>query len=235
MPWTLLQNALTTSGGGTLAAVVNKVWSAVGVRRDGSPVDPQQSVRFTVAIVALAAKLSKADGVSTHIEADVFRRLFKVPEAEQVSVERLFDLAKQDTAGFESYAGRVGALLGDDADLKRDVLENLFAIAAADEVLHSAEDRYLAIVAARFGMSPADLASVRARFVKDESDPYTVLGVERGASPDDIRSRYLWLVKHYHPDVLAGRGLPPGVIERATSKMAEINDAYAKISQETVA
>jgi DnaJ like chaperone protein len=234
MPWKLLQSALATSGSGTLATLIGNVLSAVGVRRGPSSVDPQQSVRFTVAIVALAAKLSKADGVSTRIEAEVFHRLFRIAEADQPAVERLFNLAKQDTSGFESYADKIGQLLGDDADLKRDVLENLFVIAAADEVLHHAEDRFLATVANRIGMSAAELASVRARYVLDDADPYVVLGVERGDSPSVIRARYLWLVKHYHPDLLASRGLPLGAIERATDKLAAINDAYAAITRETV-
>lgn len=53
-------------------------------------------------------------------------------------------------------------------------------------------------------------------------DPYTVLGVSRNASEDEIKSAYRKLAKKYHPD------LNPGD-EAAAAKMKEINAAYDQI------
>ena len=53
-------------------------------------------------------------------------------------------------------------------------------------------------------------------------DPYSVLGVSRNASEDEIKSAYRKLAKKYHPD------LNPGD-ERAAAKMKEINAAYDQI------
>jgi DnaJ-class molecular chaperone len=52
-----------------------------------------------------------------------------------------------------------------------------------------------------------------------ERDPYQVLGVQRGASEDDIKQAYRRLAKQYHPD------LHPGD-QNAARKMNEINEAY---------
>ena len=50
-------------------------------------------------------------------------------------------------------------------------------------------------------------------------NPYAVLGLEPGATDDEIKKKYRTLVKQYHPD------LHPDDPE-AARKMSEINDAY---------
>ncbi len=53
-------------------------------------------------------------------------------------------------------------------------------------------------------------------------DPYKVLGLERGASDEEVKQAYRRLAKKYHPD------LNPGDQE-AARKMQEINEAYDQI------
>lgn len=53
-------------------------------------------------------------------------------------------------------------------------------------------------------------------------DPYKVLGVERGASDEEIKKAYRRLAKKYHPDANPGD-------QQAARKMQEINAAYDQI------
>jgi hypothetical protein len=55
---------------------------------------------------------------------------------------------------------------------------------------------------------------------------YSILGVPSTASPEEIRQRYLRLVKQWHPDKW---GSDPTAQWRATEKMKALNDAYAHI------
>src|SRR5690349_2512537 len=98
--WQLIGTALD-SGAGAASAVFD--WAGGLLAGIGDPVARRQ-VAFSMAMIALSAKMAKADGVVTVEEVAVFRTLFAVPEGEARNVARLFDLAKRDIAGFETYA-----------------------------------------------------------------------------------------------------------------------------------
>ncbi len=189
-------------------------------------------VAFTIALIALSAKMAKSDGLVTDDEVAAFRRVCTFPESEAANVRHVFDIAKQDVAGYEAYAQRVGRMLADEPQLKRDVLEGLFVIAAADGVLHEREDRYLADVARLMGLSASELAWVRGLFVQSEADPYLTLGLTPAASAADIKTRHRALVVEHHPDKLIGRGVPREFIALAERKLAAINSAFDVLARE---
>ena len=72
--------------------------------RDDRTIRERDQVAFTIGVIALAAKLAKADGTVTRDEVEIFKRVFPVPREEEANVGHLFNLAKQDVAGFDSYA-----------------------------------------------------------------------------------------------------------------------------------
>jgi DnaJ like chaperone protein len=204
---------------------------ALTASRDSSG-DGRQTVAFTMAVIALGAKMAKADGIVSPIEVEAFYQVFKTDAADAVHVAKVFELAQRDIAGFETYATQIRGLLGGDELLLRSVLESLFFIASADRALHPGEDHFLKTVAARFGLSDSTYRHVRAQFVEDDGAPYDVLGLDPSVSDADLKVRHRKLVRENHPDLLMGRGLPPEMIEVANRKLAAINAAYATLMAE---
>jgi DnaJ like chaperone protein len=191
-----------------------------------------QNAAFTSAFVALAAKMAKADGVAVRVEKEAFERFLETPPGEILNVRRLYDLAKEDAAGYETYAERIGNLLRDESGLKRSVLECLIYIACADGVLHPEEDAFLATVAGKFGYSPAEYRRIRALFVRDSESPYEILGLPPDTPGPAIKTHYRRLVSEIHPDRLAAAGAEPAIVKAATAKLATINAAYEAILAE---
>lgn len=56
-------------------------------------------------------------------------------------------------------------------------------------------------------------------------DPYTILGVSRSATDDEVKRAYREMARKYHPDRNGGSA-------EAEEKMKEINAAYAQIVAE---
>jgi DnaJ like chaperone protein len=194
--------------------------------------ETRRQVAFTVALVALAAKMAKADGVVMHSEVDALGALVRVPDDEAVNVRRLFDLAKRDVAGYDAYARRVAALYADEPAVLVDVLDGLFAIAKADGSVHEAELAFLTSVGAIFGISGVAFEQVAVRHVVPEGgDPYAILGVGRDWPREAIRRQYLKLVADHHPDRAIARGLPPDFLVIANDRMAAINRAWEAIER----
>ena len=184
-------------------------------------------------MIALGAKMAKADGVVTSDEIKAFREVFHIPQNDMKNVGRIFDQAKQDVNGYEVYAGQVSQIFASKPQVLEDLLEGLFHIAKADKVIHEAELQFLKNVAKIFGLSQEDFLRIKEGHLnKGRVDPYKVLGLNKDSSDEDIRNCYKKLVKDNHPDALIAQGMPEEFIKVANDKLAVINDAYDQIEKE---
>ncbi len=220
--WSRIAAALSAlASGESLGDVFDRLRSA-----------PERSVAFTIAVIALGAKVSKADGQVTRDEVAAFRQVFSIPKEEEANAARVFNLARQDVAGFEEYAARIGRMFSDRPDVLTDLLEGLFHIAMADGEYHPAEDDFLARVAGIFEIPDLEFRRLRARFVPDAApDPFAVLGVPPDASMEDIRRVWRQLVRDSHPDRMIARGLPEEAVKMAEKRLIAINRAWEEISE----
>jgi DnaJ like chaperone protein len=193
---------------------------------------PQRSIAFTIAVIALGAKMAKADGQVTRDEVTAFREVFHIPREEEANAARLFNLARQDVAGFEEYAHRVARMFDSAEGTLTDLIEGLFYIAVADGEYHPSEDDFLHRVATIFGLSERDFRSIRTRFVPDaEPDPYQVLGIDADATLTQAREAWRRMVRESHPDRVMARGLPEEAIRMAEKRMIAVNRAWEQISR----
>ena len=191
---------------------------------------PERSVAFAIAVIALGAKMAKADGMVTRDEVTAFREIFTIPKSEEANAARVFNLARQDVAGFEEYATRIGNMFDDGHAALVDLLEGLFHIAMADGEYHPNENEFLKRVAEIFGVETRDFRSIRARFVPDaRPDPFEVLGADPDASPEYIRAAWRRLVRESQPDVMLARGVPEEAVKLAEKRLIAINRAWEEI------
>ena len=226
--WNRMTNAVATAvRGGTLADIIGQM-----TEQALQPGGPQTDVRFTIALIALCAKMARSDGAVTVDEVEAFKRIVHVPPAEEANVRRVFDLAKQDVLGFEAYARQIGKLLAGEPQLLRDVVEALCVIAAADGVLHEKEDEFLKTAAEYLGVRDSEMRYIRSLFVRDAASPYEVLELLPSASNAAIKARHRKLVIAHHPDKLIGRGVPAEFVRVAEKRLAAINAAYDTVARE---
>jgi DnaJ like chaperone protein len=222
--WTRIAHAISSVGDSItafLARVVN------------TRAEPEKSLAFTIGVIALGAKMAKADGIVTGDEVTAFRQVFHVPETELAGVARVFNLAKQDVAGYDAYARQLSRLFAGRQQVLEDLLDSLFHIAKADGAVHERELAFLEDVAAIFGFSKASFNCIKSRHVvASRSDPYVVLGIAPSATSEEIRQHYRKLVRDNHPDRHIAAGVPEEMIEVATEKLARINAAYDAVERE---
>lgn len=220
--WTRIAEALAALRAGEgLAAVFDRLRST----------PPDRSIGFTIAVIALGAKLAKADGQVTRDEVRAFRAVFVIPPGEESHAALVYNLARQDVAGFDAYARQIARLFAGDPAPLSDLLEGLFHIAMADGDYHPGENDFLARVAEIFAIDAPTFARLRARFVPDaEQDPYAILGVAPEAPLTEIRTAWRRLVRDSHPDRAIARGLPPEAVALAEKRLLAVNRAMETIS-----
>jgi DnaJ like chaperone protein len=220
--WLRIAEALSAlTSGETLATVFEKLRTP-----------PERSVAFAIAIIALSAKMAKADGQVTRDEVTAFREVFHIPREEEANAARVYNLARQDVAGFEEYATSIARMFDGTQTTLCDLLEGLFHIAVADGAYHPNEDDFLARVAQIFGITDREFKGLRTRFVPDaEPDPWNVLGVDSDTPIEDVRLAWRQLVKNSHPDSMMARGVPEEAIKLAEKKLIAVNHAWETIRE----
>lgn len=220
-------------------SIWSRISAALAALRDGEPLSavfdrlrspPERSVAFTIGVIALGAKLAKADGAVTRGEVAMFRAIFTIPPGEEANAARVFNLARQDVAGFDAYARKLAAMFPPGDPVLRDLLEGLFHVAIADGDFHPAEEEFLHEVARIFGLTEACFRALKARVVPGaEPDPFEVLELPASASLSDARRAFRRMVRDSHPDVLRARGVPEEAVRVAETRLKALNRAWEAV------
>lgn len=193
---------------------------------------PEKSVAFTIAVIGLGAKMAKADGLVTKDEVAAFRQVFQIPTRDAAQAAIVFNLARQDVAGYEVYASKIAKMFTTETAVLEDLIEGLFYIAMADGHYHPNENDYVHHVSKIFGIDEIVYRSFRTRFVPDAPpDAYDVLGVTPQTPLSEIRKVWRQKIRETHPDQMMARGLPEEAITMATKRMIAINKAWEDISE----
>lgn len=226
--WTQIGDFVATIASQALSVAVESIRTFF----EGDPITRKQ-VAFSIAIIALSAKMAKADGIVSESEVNAFRELFEVPADEAKHVARVYNLAKQDVAGFDAYARQMKNLFPDDDDILRDVVDGLFHIAKADGIIHEKELSFVEIVADVFEIDSKTYQGIKLRHVMpEEGDPYLALGASNDWSNEELKKHYRKLVMENHPDRMIARGVPEEFMKIANDRIASINLSWDHIRKE---
>jgi len=116
--WTRISEALgALRKGESLSAVFDRLRAP-----------PERSVAFAIAVIALGAKMAKADGLVTRDEVTAFREVFHIAQEDAADAARVFNLARTDVAGFHDYAQRIQQMFADDPATLTDLILSLIHI-----------------------------------------------------------------------------------------------------------
>ena len=111
-----------------------------------------KSIVFTAGVIALSAKMAKADGKVKKEEILTFRKLVQIPRDNINQVSKLWELAKETTDGYELYAKQIYSLFRNQPEILERILDILFEIAKSDGNIALTEANYLKNVSNIFNL-----------------------------------------------------------------------------------
>ncbi len=217
------------------------LWQTIlgaGARMFGPPQSPDgagtpgriDEAGLVAALVALGAKMAKADGQVRREEVAAFKRVFQANAENEAGIARFFDLARQTTLGYERYARIIAKRFRAQPAALEDVMDGLFHIALADGIVTDEEMAFLERVGDIFGFSEREFSRIKIAHMGRASDnPYLILGVDEDISDADLKRAYRRMASANHPDKMIARGLPKELMGLANHKMAMVNRAYSEV------
>ncbi len=204
----------------------------------GRRVSPQQRAQMTFFIGAfsMSAKVAAADGNVSQAEMKRVQEFMEKdlqldPQSKGVA-ERIFHTALSQDQPYEQLAQQFFGEFRSQPQILELLIDFLYRIAAEDGGVTSAEEDLIQRAARIFQFSQARIDNIRKRYVASAEKHYAVLGVSPNDSNDSIKKAYRQLVREYHPDTIASKGLPDEFNKFAADKFREIQEAYEAVRQE---
>lgn len=202
----------------------------------------EDGLDFLSDLIALMAKIAKADGYVTQDEANFVTEImnaWELPEEKKRRLRRVFNTSKNSHVPYQFYVKRLAYYYDFPLEIREDILQTLATFAIIDNNLTDAEQEILVSLERAFGLQGvlyAFFSEYRANAENVNSDDtleqcYRTLGCKPDDSDDEVRKAYHRLCKKFHPDTLAGRNVDASVIENAKHKMQQINAAYDRIKE----
>ncbi len=200
-------------------------------------------------IVSLMAKVAKADGRVSELEAELISNtlteLSSVFENSSAVREELKEIYKSELKTFSNtieIANKYYLLTRGDYRQRVLLLEYLLNLAFIDNDFRDEERMICEDIAEALKIKREDFEEIVKRFEKFYAEKYNhqvnslenaykILNATKSDDMDTIKAKYKKLVRENHPDLLMGKGADQSTIEKATQKLQEINEAYEIIKR----
>jgi DnaJ like chaperone protein len=196
----------------------------------------QAQMTFFVATFSMLGKLAKADGHVSREELttidNFMTRTLKLGIQEKQFATRIVNTAANSSESFEKFADQFYSAFKTQPQLLNTMMDILLQVSIADKVLSPEEEKLINQAASTFNISSTALDNMKSRYFSSTEKYYSTIGCRRSDSVDTIKKNYKKLVKDYHPDSIASKGLPEEFTKFASEKFRELNSAYEKIREE---
>lgn len=200
-------------------------------------------------LVALMSKVAKADGKVSELEAEVLKHTFSdisshFENNEEIR-EKLKKIYTEEKETFEntiSIAEKLYKLTANSYEKRVQVLEYLINLAFIDQDFSEAEQMIIEDIAQALKISSKDYNNIINKFKsfyanaassaeQTLEEAYNILGLKSNDDDKTLKNTYRALVKKHHPDIISGQGAAQNIIDQATKKLQEINEAYEMIKK----
>jgi len=201
-------------------------------------------------LVSLMAKVAKADGKVGELEAEILKHTFTdisthFENSQEVrdGLKKLYDSEKDNFQNLITICNRLFTLTKHDYNKRLKYLEYMLNLAFIDGDFSKQEQEITEDIAQALKIESKDyinLISNFENFYKNRAKQRE-LSIEKAydileSSPNDddstLKKNYRNLVKKYHPDIITGQGASQNIIDEATKKLQEINEAYEIIKKQ---
>ncbi len=196
----------------------------------------ESQMTFFIGTFSMLAKVASADGrISKEelriVEDFMAHELNLTPESKRFAVE-IFETALNSPISFEDFARQFYNQFHSQPRFLDLMIDMLLRLSVADGTLSEREEKLIRSAARIFNFSEQKYTELKSRYAPDFEKYYAILGTTSRASDDEIKRQYRKLVKEYHPDTIASKGLPEEFTKFANDKFREIQEAYDAVKQE---
>ena len=197
---------------------------------------------ISVSLIVLTAAIMKADGKVLKSELNYVKKFLLDTFGEKKAadlVELLRDVLKKDI-DLRGVCNQIRT--NTKFDTRVNIIDFLFGVAYADGYCSTEEEMQLNRIARLLYVSEFYLNSIRARHAGSSysrsssshttytKNPYTVLGIDKSATDEEVKKAYRKLAMKYHPDRVETMG--EEIKRNAEKQFKEINEAYETIKNE---
>lgn len=190
---------------------------------------------FDEALLVLGAKLCKADGCVTKDEIQVFKTYFDIDEKSHPGSSKIFKDAVSSNANAAHTAKTVYTLFEGKTEPLEYILLGLIHISAADGIISKSERALIEEIAKEFHFTVTEIN--RLFLIYDKPEPSTksvgihlqylrILGLNEGATEQEIKAAYKQMARKHHPDLLRAQGVPVDSIKDSEEILKAVTAAY---------
>lgn len=201
-------------------------------------------------IVALLAKVAKADGKVGELEAELIKHtLNDISSHFENSIEvrgrlkELYNVEKENYSNLLIICERLLKLTFRDYEKRFKYFEYIMNLAFIDGEFTKEEQEITEDIANALKILKDDYENLVLSFKEFYKDiekekkltldkAYKILNSHKDDEFVTIKANYRELVKMNHPDIITGRGESKDSIEKATKKLQEINEAYEIVKKD---